>query len=175
MIVSRVNPCIPAVSGFKVYVFVSITYFESKSLLYNNDLTCYKLKQSRTITLATADGTKTVGDLLVEAVTTLEALTPLYNASKIIRFIIPYGSGSSTRISILSDVNYLIKSFSNLQITGHSASGTSDSANIYIVNSYTSTMSVFNLASNGVTVYNKLSLVPSNGTKLEVTIEEYDY
>ena len=146
-----------------------------KSLLYINDLAALDDKYVLVtpavgVILARADGTKTVGDLLSEALTTLRNYT--VDADELYRIDIvrvPDGNGTNhrTSFSMGGSTNKLYDTFIdiNFDLFYMHASETHIVTNAIYVTSSTARAFV---GGTDITVF-----VPSSGTVLNVTMEKY--
>lgn len=133
----------------------------------------FRLKSTRTVTLATADGTKTVQQLVAEAVTTLQGLTPLFNSCKIIFFRMPIG-GSSLHTFFNGAAIDIFNSFASRSIVGYSIESlTSSNISLYAINSGAQTFNRALFTANGITYENFGTDVPNSNTSITVMIEDY--
>ncbi len=145
--------------------------------IYSSLSGLYQFKSTRTVTLATADGTKTIGQLLTQALTALRALTPSYTHSKILSFQFPTGDGSAARNAFLyeSAIN-LFSDFSERNLVGVGNAGTATSVTTYYLNAGASTPVLTSVVCNdgGNTIVDYTSRVPSSGTKVDVLLDEFE-
>lgn len=130
---------------------------------------------THTITLATADGVKTVGELLQEAATALHSVHISDGfAHQIIRFDIP-SSNDNSKLVMANLYDRFITDYSNISIiTNRLVANSASSMNIYasifssgVLNAVTVNMETGNIATTDLS-----TRVPANGTTLtmEVTI-----
>lgn len=137
----------------------------------------YQFRSTRSIVLATADGTKTVSQLLAEAKTALQALTPQYTHCKILFFQIPTGNNTAAiTLFLFESAVDLFSDFSSKNIVGYGIRGESNSTTTYYVSTAGTENVIVNslIRSSGNTVTDITSRVPSNGSKLSVQIEDYE-
>ena len=96
----------------------------------NSDL---RLKEIRSVTLATGDGTKTMATLLAEALTAFRQLTPLYNKFSVHHFYFPRNITSGTRMLPTSS-NTPSQSFSSDNIVAFVSTVNSAGVTHYAIN-----------------------------------------
>jgi len=147
---------------------MSINDLAGKWLLKNSD---------QVIVLATANGTKTVEQLMAEALTTVRAISiPANTAYHIIKLSVPNGSGTVSQLDAFNmSGNDLITDLSNNNLSGFNLSANSDtSMTQYFLTCGNNRFLSFTSNTNGtIAVVDYKTRVPASGTKFLLKYDEY--
>ncbi len=141
--------------------------------MYNNDLPKYSLMGiNHSQTLATADGTKTVSELLQDAISNFRNLTiPSGYGWKITEVIVPVSTTGRTTYNVHEGIRASISETANIQ--GDAIIRIGASLSMTSVSLATPFCSSANINSNGTSYSNALSNVPNQGLTVVLVYDLY--